>query len=65
MCSSLCYKFQCSFYNTTYYGKTKRHSKVPVSQHMGISARTGKNIQSTKNSDVRDHMLVCNNTVSF
>ena len=32
---------------------------------MGVSARTGKNINSTKNLAVRDHMLVCNNIVSF
>ena len=39
--------------------------KVRVSEHMRVSARTGKNIKSTKNSAVRDHMLVCNNIVSF
>ena len=32
---------------------------------MGVSAHTGKNIKSTKNSAVRDHMLVCNRIVSF
>ena len=32
---------------------------------MGVSARTGKNIKSTKIFAVRDHMLVCNNIVSF
>ena len=32
---------------------------------MTVSSLTGKNIKSTKNSAVRDHMLVCNNTVSF
>ena len=32
---------------------------------MEVSARTGKNIKSTKNSAVRDHMLVCNNIFSF
>ena len=32
---------------------------------MEVSARTGKNIKSTKSSDVRDHMLVFNNTMSF
>ena len=32
---------------------------------MGVSARTSKNIKSTKNSAVSDHMLVCNNIVSF
>ena len=65
MCSLLCYKFQCSSCNATYYGKTKRHFKVRVSEHMGVSTCTGKNIKSTKNYAVRDHMLVCNNIVSF
>ena len=32
---------------------------------MGVSAKTGENIKSTKNSAVRDHMLVCNNIMSF
>ena len=65
MRSLLCYKFQCSSYNPTYYGKTKRHFKVLVSEYMRVSASTGKNIKSTKNSAVHDHMVVCNNIVSF
>ena len=32
---------------------------------MGVSACTGKNIKSTKNYAMHDHMLVCNNVVSF
>ena len=32
---------------------------------MGVSACTGKNIKSTKNSAVLDHILVCNSIVSF
>ena len=36
-----------------------------MSLNIQVSARTGKNIKSTKNSAVRDHMLVCNNIVSF
>ena len=58
-------KFQCSSCNATYYGKTKRHFRVRVSEDMGVSTRTGKNIKSTKDSAVRDHMLVCDNIVSF
>ena len=61
MRSLLCYKSQRSSCNATYYGKTKRHFKVRVSEHMGVSARTSKNIKSTKNSAVRDHMVVCYN----
>ena len=65
MCSLLCYKFQCNSCNATYYGKIKRHFKVCVSEHIGVFARTGKNINCTKNSAVRDHMLLCNKVVSF
>ena len=57
MVSLLCYKLQCSSSNATYYSKTKRHFKVPVSENMGVSARTGKNIESSKNSAVRDHCV--------
>ena len=39
--------------------------KVRVSEHMRVSARTGKNIKSTKNSAVRDHILVSNSIASF
>ena len=65
MRSLLYYKFQCSSCNATYYGKTKRHFKVRFSEHMEVSARTSKNIKSSKNSAVRDHMLVCNNIEDF
>ena len=61
----LCYKFQCSSCNGTCCGKTKRHFKVRVSEHMGVSARTDKNIMSAKNSAVRDHMLICDKILSF
>ena len=56
-----CHKFHCSSCNATYYGKTKHHFKFQVSEHMGISAQAGKNIESTQNSAVLDHMLVCHN----
>ena len=65
LCSFFCYKFQCSSCNATYHGKTKRHFKVRVSEQMGVSARTDKNIKSTKYSAVRDHIVICNNIVSF
>ena len=65
MRSLLCFKFHCSSCNATYYGKTKLDSKIRVSEHMGHSARTAKNLKCTKKSAVRYHLLVCNNTVSF
>ena len=40
--SGIVYKFQCGSCNATYYGKTKRHLKVRMCEHLGISALTGK-----------------------
>ena len=42
LCSGIVYKFQCGSCNATYYGKTKRHFKVRMCEHLGISALTGK-----------------------
>ena len=36
------YKFKCSGCSATYYGKTKRHFKVGMCEHVGVSALTGK-----------------------
>ena len=64
--SLVSYKFQCSSCNTTYIGKTKRHFKVRVSEHMGVSPLTGKVLKSNNSSTaVRDHMLVCDTKVSY
>ena len=65
MRSLLYYKFHSSSCNATYYGKIKRHFRVHVFEHMEVSALTGKNIKSTKNSSVCDHMSVCNNIMPF
>ena len=36
MRSLLCYKFQCSSYSATYYGKTKRHFKIRIFLHVQV-----------------------------
>ena len=59
--SLLCYKFQCSRCNATYYGKTKCHYKARTSEHTG---KYGKSIKSTRKFVRWDHMLVCDNIVS-
>ena len=38
--SGIVYKFQCGSCNATYYGKTKRHFKVRMCEHLRISALT-------------------------
>ena len=52
-------QFKSSFLNQIWI----KFFKVRVSEHMGVSALTGNYIKSNSNSAVRDHMLVCNNSV--
>ena len=40
--SGLFYQYKCGRYNATYYGKTKRHFKVRICEHVGISHLTEK-----------------------
>ena len=49
--------------DSSYIGKTYRHSKVRVSEHQGVSPRTGKPVKGTLSTFVWDHMLVCDNKV--
>ena len=40
--SGLVYQYKCGGSNATYYGKTKRHFKVRICKHLGISYLTEK-----------------------
>ena len=40
--SLVMYKYTCGSCNAAYIGKTKRHFKVRICEHLGISYRTGK-----------------------
>ena len=42
--SNIVYKFKCGSCNATYYGKSKRHFKVRMCEHLGISALNGKRV---------------------
>ena len=55
----------CGRCNATYYGDTCRYFKVRVGQHSGISLLTNKRSKSKKSTAVKDHMLICNQRVSF
>ena len=63
--SSIVYKFQCGSSNATYYGKTKRHFKVRMCEHLGISALTGKRVKGDDDSAIKGHLLFCNHTPDF
>ena len=61
--SNLIYKFLCGSCTVSYIGKTYRHLKVRVSEHLGVSSRTVKPVKGTLSTSVRDHMLVCDHKV--
>ena len=48
-----------------YTGKTFRYIKVRVSEHQGVSPRTGKHLKGTLSTSVRDHVLDCKHVVAW
>ena len=56
---------QYGSFNATYYGKTKRHFKVRMCEHLGISALTGKRVKGDDDSAIKEHLLFCNHTTDF
>ena len=63
--SGIVYKFHCGSCNATYYDKTKRHFKVRMCEHLGISALTGKRVKGDDDSAIKEHLLFCNHTPEF
>ena len=53
--SHLIYKFQCSNWNITSYGETKRHLKFGAGKLIGKSPLTVKRVTNNKRSSVKDH----------
>ena len=58
--SGLLYKYKCGGCNASYYGKTKRHFKVQICEHLGISHLTGKKVKIDNNklTAIQEHSYV-------
>ena len=63
--SDLVYRYSCSSFNATYYGKTYRHFFTRAAEHMGISNLTGKRVKNVKESAVSEHLSQCDCTIDF
>ena len=57
--SGLVFKYKCGSRNATYYGKTKRHFKVLICKHLGISYLTEKKVKTNNNklTAIQEHLL--------
>ena len=65
--SGLVYQYKCGGCNATCYGKTKRHFKVRICEHLGISHLTEKKVKIDNNklTAIQEHLLCCNYSPSF
>ena len=63
--SHLVYKFKCNCCNATYYGQSERHFLFRASEHLGMTALTGKRVKKPKKSAISDHILLNGHDVSF
>ena len=51
--------------NATYYDKTKRHFKVRMCEHLGVSNLTGKRVKGDNNFAIKEHHLFCSYSSGF
>ena len=64
--SGLIYKYKCGACNATYYDKTKRHFKVRICKHLGISHLTGKKLKiDNKLTTIQKHPWCYNYSPSY
>ena len=63
--SEIFYKFHCSGCIAIYYDKTKRHFKVRICQHLGISAISLKIVRGDDDSAIKEHLLFWNHVPDF
>ena len=53
--SRVVYKFECQCCDTLYFGETIRHLHTRISEHMGISACTGRPLSKPSFSNILSH----------
>ena len=55
LCSSIIYIYKCGECTSSYIGSTKRQFRCRIAEHLGVSARTGKPLQTSNNSSIMEH----------
>ena len=64
--SLVLYTYKCDSCNAIYHGKTKRHYKVRINEHLGMSTMTEKPLKynSKDATAIREHCIDCNHNNS-
>ena len=60
-----CFKLLLASLKLRNLGVNPSFLRVRVSEHQGVSQRTGKPAKGTLSTSVRDHMLVCDHKVVY
>ena len=55
VCSRVIYEYKCLLCNKQYIGSTIRQFQCRISEHMGVSVRTGLPMANNPNSAIYDH----------
>ena len=63
--SRVVYKFKCQWCQSLYVSETFRHSHTRASEHLGVSAYTGKPLSYTSNSSVLTHHEQTGHSISI
>ena len=62
--SGVVYKYQCSRCNSAYIGKTIRYYETRLSEHLSVSALTGKPLTTFQEWPPMTHSVSCNSKIS-
>ena len=61
----LIYEYTCGRCDSSYYAETEGHLRDRSGEHIGILPLTFKKTKPFKGSSIRDHLLQCDNNLSF
>ena len=64
LCSNIVYSFKCPDCTSRYTGSSCRNLKIRISEHMGVSHRSGIKITSPSFSRIREHALEYNHRIT-
>ena len=55
LCSSVIYRYKCEECSSSYIGSTKRQFRCRIAEHLGVSVRTSKPLQTPNYSAIMEH----------